>query len=894
MGKVRMLANPDNLERMYKFYREKKKESVEFTFQGNACEITLGKPPVIKKLSSELVEKDLFALEKVLVDEDRDAFFRSSECIVHPKVLGNVTWPVVLKEEKEPLQDSEWARKARKYLEIREKASEGASFLFDALSNLDELHVNPGDGYLLPLEFLLPRNYEVEEKGSEILITRKVGKESKAVCLLTKHLSPDEVVRNIARYNVPSAQDNQSLTSLHIFHKGYFENFLRGFRRKLKRKLSEVKTKEKNEVLEEKLTSLNYAMRLLRPSLRILQPCNVYYFGATNYLNLTSSRVEAYRSEIKIPRWAKILAGIGVIAAVGGWALRLYVDQRMREERIKPLLSIGYSEDEAMYFDYKYKHWAVNNQYNSSVLKFAENLKNYPETSLALLDSTNSLKKVNHSFNYLMPYLQNGTFSDEQIASFIHSYSFLAEDGIDATDVSAIKYRMKFPDLFDKIVENFPFLLAQPNLMKGDYDKDGFSDHEELTLGFNPTNSQEKIFLPVKNDTALMEYIPRFHEYKGGVATVLSSVARRNFEKIVNGCLGFDSNLEALGLNRSEIARIYRINTVASGYLNLDSSFPLFGINLDKYCLKNYGKFEPSNDLTLVDKIIQLYVANKRPDLPDKNRWKFVSIADCLGFWALPPINPPPYSITDKSIITNVNSQVHLNALLDVRFNETSYRPSLSSWERENLIPTFDYLWKVFPENDPYARFVCQTTTPGLLMMTGVGFPPTLGSGAGKISALNNTDLSHWSDVGFDLGFMAVAKIFDQINSTNPGLLHDYYGPSDFVNEHYGLDVWGCQFVSTLNTKIFESKGIPIINYYEMWKYPDGRVTAHLGVVYKINDELVYDPKRIGGDPNFPYWINPEDTKKIFSQWDWELKKIYVFDVSRERNPFILLYENQD
>jgi hypothetical protein len=604
-------------------------------------------------------------------------------------------------------------------------------------------------------------------------------------------------------------------------------------------------------------------------------------------------REKLYGEDIKIPRWAKILAGIGVIAAVGSWAFKLYVDHQMREERIKPLLSIGYSRSEAMDFDYRYNRWAINNQYNSSVLEFAKNLKNYPETSFALLDSMNSLEKVDHSFNYLIPYFQNSTFSDKQIASFIYSYPFLAEDGINAMDVSAIKYWMKFPGLFNKIIENFPFLLAQPNLMNGDYDKDGFSDHEELTLGFNPTNPQEKIFLPVKNDTALMEYIPRFHEFKKGVTTILSSVSKRNFERIVNGCLGFDSTLKALGLNRSEIARVYRINTVASGYLNLNSSFPLLGIDLDEYCLKKYGKFEPSNDLTLVDKIIQLYVANQRLDLLNENRWKFVSIADCLGYWALPPIDPSPYLIKDNSIITNVNSQVHLNALLDVRFNETSYRPSLSSWERENLIPTFDYLWKVFPENDPYARFVCQTTTPGLIMMGSESFP-LWDSGVGKISALNNTDLSHWSEKGFDLGFMTVAKIFDQINSTNPGLLYDYYGPRNFVNEHYGLNVRGCQYISTLNTKIFESKGIPIINYYEIWKYPDGRVTGHCGVVYKINDKLVYDPKRIGGDPNFPYWINPEDTKKIFSQWDWELKKIYVFDVSRERNPFILLYENQD
>jgi len=606
-------------------------------------------------------------------------------------------------------------------------------------------------------------------------------------------------------------------------------------------------------------------------------------------------REGVYGEEIKIPRWAKILAGIGVLAIVGGWAFKLYVDHKMREERIKPLLSIGYSRSEAMDFDYRYNHWAIDNQYNSSVLEFAKNLKSYPETSLALLQHTNSLQKINRSFDSLLPYFHNKTFSDEQIASFTDSYPFLVkDDGINQTDISAIKYWIKFPDLFDKVVKNCPVLLSQSNLMNGDFDKDGFTNHEEVLLGFNPINPQERIFLPVKNDTIIIEYIPKFYEYKNtGIKTVLSSTQLKNFRTIVNGTLGYDPKFETLGLNRSEIARIYRINTIASGYLHLNSSWPLKMIDLERYCLKTHGKFEPSNDLTLGDVIIQQYIASHKPNLLKEDPWRFMSITDCLGWWAFPSFSHPVYYFDDNLIMENMTAFKELNAFCDGKLNETNYKPSLNSWERVNLLPTFEFFWKKLPKGEEdRANLYCYTTSLGYIEF-GTEFPPYEPPTGilNYISALNRTVESPWGE-STKIGLITAEKIFDSINSTKPEMLYDYHGPRKFVKDHLNLSVSGCQFVSSFNLKIYTSKGFPAINFYQLMEEPDGSLWGHHSTIIKFGDTFVYQPKRIAVDSNQPYWIDVEKSKQIFSAWGDELKKIYVLDISRERSPIILLYKS--
>lgn len=788
---MRISANSENLKEMYEFYREKKKEDeVEFTFHGKACEITLGKPPIIKKRSSRLVEEDLLTLQQVLLGEDLELFYRSCEEINHVRVIGKITWPVIPQECESKIEDEEWLKKARKYLELKKKAEEASYFLFRALDKLSEMNVMEiGEEFYFPLdEVLLPRNYEIREEENYILARRKIGKKRKEIFLLTKQSSPEEVIRKIANYNFPEQSKEEGRFSLEIFDKELFERLLKSMRRRGKKKLSKVK--EGKRIIEERIAQLNYAYKLMRPTLKLLQPYSIYACGSINYFS--SSPNYPRFSWNGSSRLIKILFLTGLISTVSAG---LY-----------------------MYF----------NQPKQSNSSQGEKTKNTQPPK--------------------------------------------PEPKID---------------------------------LSGDYDGDGFTGYEELSLGFNPFNPQEKIFLPIRNDTVILHCIGNFSDYRDGSNTDLSDTSIENFQRIVNGCLGFDPQLEAMGLNRTQIAKIYRINVISSAYLRLNSIWPLIGVEWDKECLLNHGKLNPSNDLTLLDKIVEQYIAQSEFERFKENLWKARSICDALGWWASPSMKfnvitfSNNYTTNDfGSLIYNPDYFKQWNALLDGRLNETSYRPSLSDFEKSHIIPTFEFFWGLLPDNfdDTELTKILYTSTPGYIEFAG-GFPPAEWSDLGLISALNKTiENKRWlkDDGSLPYGLKTMSRIFDLINSTNPEVLYEYSGPRHFVEEYFGWNVYGCQFRSSFNIKLIASKGIPVVVFYEIWKEPSGHITGHHSCIYRLNDKMVYEKKRIAVDPNNPYWVSIPKTIELFSNFGWEFLKLYVYNPLKERNPFVLVYDSNN
>jgi hypothetical protein len=600
---------------------------------------------------------------------------------------------------------------------------------------------------------------------------------------------------------------------------------------------------------------------------------------------------ERKSKKTKIPRWAKILAGVGVAATIGAWGLNLYNNHLQTEQRIKPLVSAGYTRDEALSFDGNYSQWAINNQYNSSVMKFAVNLKNYPETSLALLQSMGSLEKINRSFDSLLPYLQNQTFSNKEISSFVSSYPSVVNDGINETGLSHIKYWMKFPGLFDKVAKECP-VLTQTDLMNGDFDKDGFTNHEELLFGFNPTNPQEKILLPIKNDTTLLAHISKFEEYnQTGVRTIFSNQQTSNLETIVNGCLGHDQEFNSLNISNDQISKIYRLYTLATGYLGLNSSWPIIGVNLSKNHLKNYGIIEPSNDLTLCDAIIQEFVGSKEPSFLREDPLKLVRISDYFGFYALPTFNSTVYEFR-YMLNQNSTELKYLNSLLDGDLNNTPYLPSLNEKERTELIPLFKFLWDINPQktnsSDNLDLLVYQTTSLGFLSLG--KYPQDEWYHNNFYVENNNQYFSDRAKV-WSLSLTDAGKIFDEINSKSPDVFSK--GTIEiikYVNDNLHWSVVGCEEASTLVTKILQSRGIPVVQYHIVYERFNGEIGAHFSPIYPWKGNLVFDKNYVQAALDQPNLMDIQKTLSNSNNLYSKPIEIQVLDISTERAPVKAVY----
>jgi len=122
---------------------------------------------------------------------------------------------------------------------------------------------------------------------------------------------------------------------------------------------------------------------------------------------------------------------------------------------VQPLIDAGLTREEALVFDEKYKGWAVNNQYNSTVIDFAFFLKRYPLTTGALFQTTNSLHLTVSSLRNIEPVISTSEAYDQKGRYFVLKYPFLIlDDEINVTDAILMSLDFDMPSLTSHVIKN--------------------------------------------------------------------------------------------------------------------------------------------------------------------------------------------------------------------------------------------------------------------------------------------------------------------------------------------------------------------------------------------------------------------------------------------------------
>jgi hypothetical protein len=439
---------------------------------------------------------------------------------------------------------------------------------------------------------------------------------------------------------------------------------------------------------------------------------------------------------------------------------------------------------------------------------------------------------------------------------------------------------------FDGIRNLDEITTHKTNIFKKDTDGDGFTDYEEaIRYRFNPNNPQEQIFLPIKPDFLTLSQISKLKDYENGTSTILSQQSKQNFKDIVNGLQG-------------EERELFFKNIVADAFLKLSSEKTLEGVELYRKCIQTHGKYNPTDDLTVVDIIagkVWLYSNETRHHLGVNDPWRWSIISDSNGFEALPNFPRPAYQWAGFEMKKDPEMVKHLNALLDGKLNETNLYYSLTSIERQKLIDRFDFFWKHVPkelEDSPYVIFTCQPFV--VFNQFGVSQFPLL-EGPYRAFTVENRSApsgSPWIGIGLNKAY----EVYKEIESIEPDALTKEQGVTDFVRKHYNWEVSGCEHATDFLTKIYESNGCPIITYHIVFLRNENKeMDRHVGSLVKLQNKLIWSTDIIGGNSSWPYWIDIDKTKEIFtfSTKNWTLKRLYVGIAARERKPFETLYEEQ-
>lgn len=767
---MRFSANLENLKEVYRQYRKEKEkgENVEFTFYGKACNVTLGKPPEIKKRSSRLVEEDLIALEEVLMGKDLELFYEGCRHLTHVKVINDVTWPVVPEADGVKEVDG-WVGKARKYEENKEKANESLYFLFKALDKLDSIDVESEGLYIPSKYFLIPRGYEVKQEGDMIL----VKKNEKEVFMISKFPSINEMVDKIAVYNVPRDSEEDGIFSLEVFDGRNFKNFLESMSRKGKKNLP--KLEGGREIIEEKLASLECARELLNPTLRLMIDHNFYSFGD---IPLPIHRTTSFFHNMSASsRVAKILIGLGVLSTLFA----------------------------GIYF------------------------------------------------------LQN-----------IHQ-------------------------------------------------KQGKDQEKSPT---NPSIDEKvySILSPLKKDKTLFSHLLTLSDVR---VPKLSNATIKNLNTIIQGYFGNDSDFIDLGLNSSYIQRIYRIESIACGAINrifkedLNTTHILLAIEMDKYNLKNYGDILPSKDFTFPDAVAKNLLANALNWKGDKRIIHIIGDANAVFF--IPTMKNPPIIWHDAKnyafrggnpyedkvpIEYNFTALKDYYAYLDAYLNETSlHYDQLSDWRRENSLQTLLFWYDVFPRelvNDTLATFAVQPTSFGWFGWHYSAWPPE----DMNLFSVDNSTLQHF--ILNKVGLNFTRRMMEKLEKNRPELVYPVSFRKGENVETYAEKILkisypfvvGCQDGSTFAAKCYRSVGMIAIPHYFFLERENGHVDGHYSLTVvlpksvqeKLGRKLIWSFPIVGNSSEL-YYLDPQAFINYFSSLKIKPLGLYIMNVAKERNPFIVIYD---
>jgi len=183
----------------------------------------------------------------------------------------------------------------------------------------------------------------------------------------------------------------------------------------------------------------------------------------------------------------------------------VYLPEKGLEERIKPLMDAGLTEEEALAFDKAHKDLAINDRYNQSIISYATGLKGHPLTTESLFQLTESVDQTASSLDNLEPLFMDEILTDEEASTFILNYPQLVkDDGINAEDTKLLEYHLQFSGLTDTVIKIIPeqnkrlstLSTLQPSIVEGIIPEEKASNfirkHPELSLddGINATDLQ--------------------------------------------------------------------------------------------------------------------------------------------------------------------------------------------------------------------------------------------------------------------------------------------------------------------------------------------------------------------------------------------------------------------
>jgi hypothetical protein len=253
------------------------------------------------------------------------------------------------------------------------------------------------------------------------------------------------------------------------------------------------------------------------------------------------------------------------------------------------------------------------------------------------------------------------------------------------------------------------------------------------------------------------------------------------------------------------------------------------------------------------------------------------------------------------------------NSYLDGLLNQTSLSyERITEWSIKNSIPTLKFWYEIFPrdlKNDTLATFIVQPTSLGWFGGYGKPWPNDFYlfsfENDTRMASVGGEYKKFWSIDRVGLNF--TRRLMEELNKTRPDILYPLFFREDgykdvvvYIKKLFNFNKSiGCQHGSTLAVKCYRSFGDIAIPFFFFRECEEGYVLGHYACVVipesariKMKKKIIWSFPLIESSLDLYYpGLDPRAFLDYFSRFGDRLLGLYVLDASRERNPFVVLYD---